>query len=878
MSKQRHAPEKAQGRNAGRIKLLHAEDVATDAELVQRELRRAGLVIEPRVVDTPEDFQREIETFQPDVIVADYAMPKFHGLDALAIARKCCPGTPFIFCSGTLGEEHAIRALKDGAADYVVKQNLLRLPTAVERALAEARERAVRQRAEADLQAARERLNTIVDAAPVAILGLDLDGRVTSWSAGAYRLFGWSAGEAIGRVCPTVPGHGLEDFKAMIRATVQEGPQAGLVRYQQKKNGDQIHANITSAPLRDAANGAIGIMLILEDITERTEQRRRIARLSRIREVISSVNAALLRMRELEPLFDEVCRIAVEEGGFQSAWMGALNRDGQEVRTVTSAGNAPDVINTVRISAWENDEAGRGIVGRSIRTRQVAVWNDVATDPGVSFREEFLQHGARSMASFPLIAEDKVLGVLALSSTEKHFFDQEEIRLLREVTGNIGFALDMIAKQKQVNYLANYDVLTGLANRTLFHERLSQALQSAPPGGKLALIVFDLERFKLINDTLGRQGGDELLRQVAGRLRGLAPSGSIPARLGGDRFALMFPAVKDASDVMRVLNGGATRFLGKPFLVEGRELHVLTKAGVALFPADGADADTLFRNAEAALKQAKQSGDSYLFYAPQINARVAEQLGLENRLHKAIGQRQFVLHYQPKVDLQTRRILGLEALIRWNDPDQGLVAPGIFLPTLEETGMILPVGLWVMEEAARTWQGWTERGLTPPRIAVNVSATQVRQSGWVAEVERTVALFGGGACGLDLEITESILMDDVEAAIAKLKAIQALGMTISLDDFGTGYSSLSYLRRLPINALKIDGSFIGGMPGDAGKTSLVSGIITLAHSLRLQVIAEGVETEAQAKLLGRLRCDQIQGWLISEAVPADQMEALLGAR
>jgi diguanylate cyclase (GGDEF)-like protein len=491
-------------------------------------------------------------------------------------------------------------------------------------------------------------------------------------------------------------------------------------------------------------------------------------------------------------------------------------------------------------------------------------WRAAPTGPAV-----------QSKACLPILVDGQPIGVLILRSPEPDFFDLEEVRLLRTLTGNLGFALELIHKQEQLNYLAYYDALTGLPNRTLFQDRLNQALGRARRGGGMAaLIIFDVERFKAINDSLGQPAGDRLLQLIADRLRGAVGDTHHLARLAGNQFSVLLPTVVDEASVVRELGEQAGGMFEAPFDIQGNELRIAAKAGIAVFPGDGADADTLFRNAEAALKRAKASGDPYLFYAPQINALVAGRLDLENRLRKAVQLQQFVLHYQPKVDLLTRRFTGLEALIRWNDPDNGLVPPGHFIALLEETGLIQRVGKWAMEEAIRAYRGWSEKGLRPPRVAVNLSPVQLRQRGLVEDV-RALAAGNGEACGLDLEITESLLMENVEQSTEMLRAIRDIGVRIGIDDFGTGYSSLSYIHKLPVDLLKIDRSFIAGMTDDAGKTGIVSTIISLAQSLRLKVVAEGVETEDQAQLLRLLRCDQIQGFLISRPIPEQEIESLL---
>jgi EAL domain-containing protein (putative c-di-GMP-specific phosphodiesterase class I) len=321
-----------------------------------------------------------------------------------------------------------------------------------------------------------------------------------------------------------------------------------------------------------------------------------------------------------------------------------------------------------------------------------------------------------------------------------------------------------------------------------------------------------------------------------------------------------------------VLEDKTSDVIGKPLQIEGREIKVTAKAGIALFPDDGADADALFRNAEASLKRAKETGDRFLFYAPHINARVAEQVELENRLRQAVEQREIFLHFQPKVEMETKRIVGLEALMRWRGPDNLLMSPARFVPVLEETGMIQEAGRHALEIAAQTYRAWNAKGLKPPRIAVNVSALQLRQRSFVDDVQ---AALGGPDNGVDLEVTESLLMQDIEESIRKLRRLREAGASIALDDFGTGHSSLAYLSRLPIDTVKIDRSFIRAMTESADATSIVSTIISLAQALRHKVVAEGVETEEQARLLRLLRCDQMQGYLFSPPQAMDKIEALL---
>ncbi|MCL4455261.1 MAG: GGDEF domain-containing phosphodiesterase, partial [Deinococcus sp.] len=347
------------------------------------------------------------------------------------------------------------------------------------------------------------------------------------------------------------------------------------------------------------------------------------------------------------------------------------------------------------------------------------------------------------------------------------------------------------------------------------------------------------------------------------------------ARISADYFGIAVGDVPEEADIAHFLEKQVMHALSQPFVVENNELRISAKAGIAVFPNDGADAETLFKNAEAALKNAKLSGDKYLFYTSELNAQVAEKLSLENKLYRALEREQMVLHYQPKVDLKKGRISGLEALMRWDDPDTGLVPPVKFIPILEETGLILEVGRWALERAVADFRQWQTKGLKAPRIAVNVSPVQLRQKDFVSTVERVLSGAGDMVGGLELEITESLIMQDIEANIKKLRAIRDMGVEVAVDDFGTGYSSLSYIAKLPINALKIDRTFIVNMTGSPDDLSIVSAIISLAHSLNLRVVAEGVETEEQANLLRLLKCDEIQGYLFSPAVPAERVERFL---
>ena len=430
------------------------------------------------------------------------------------------------------------------------------------------------------------------------------------------------------------------------------------------------------------------------------------------------------------------------------------------------------------------------------------------------------------------------------------------------------------AQQEQLNFLAYYDPITGLANRSLFLERLTQRMQSAVEGAhQLGVGLIDLERFKSINDSLGQAAGDALLRQVAAWLTNAAGGAEFLARVGADIFAVVLPRVRPDGDITHLFEKQRLAFLAHPFQLNDAVFRIGFKGGGAVFPDDASDADALLKDAEAALKQAKASGEPYLFYTHSMTASRAGKLTLENQLRLALDRNEFVLHYQPKVNLTSGKLTSVEALIRWHDPRTGLVPPDRFIPILEETGLIHEVGRWALRQAVADYLRWRNAGLPAVRIAVNVSPRQLRHRGFVAEIGKAISIDAHAADGLELEITESLIMEDVKHSIAALKAIREMGVTIAIDDFGTGFSSLSYLAKLPVDTLKIDRSFVIEMTESPEGLALVSTIVTLAYSLKLKVVAEGVETEEQARLLRALACDEMQGYLVSTPVPHDVLEA-----
>jgi len=431
-------------------------------------------------------------------------------------------------------------------------------------------------------------------------------------------------------------------------------------------------------------------------------------------------------------------------------------------------------------------------------------------------------------------------------------------------------------QEERIRFLADHDDLTELPNRSLFRQALNKALQRAERSGRmLSILFFDLDRFKNINDSLGHDAGDEVLRAVAERLTACVRKIDVVARFGGDEFAVLtegLTAEDQASTVARKI----LEVLSKPMILAGRQYRPAASIGISTYPTDGRDVQSLLKNADIAMYRAKEEGrGTFQFYSEQLNTHSVQRLEFESNLSNALNNREFVLYYQPKVDLATGRVAGLEALIRWVSPQLGFVAPGDFISIAEETGLIVPMGRWVAQTACVQNRAWQKSGLPQLRIAINISARQMADKGLVAFLAETVRMTGLTVESLELEITESAVMSNQEHAEKVLNELKALGFHLTMDDFGTGYSSLAYLKRFPFDSVKIDQSFVRGIPQSKDDEAIVEAIIAMAHSLQLKVVAEGVETKEQFEFLRSLGCDQIQGYYFSKPIPASEIVMLL---
>jgi diguanylate cyclase (GGDEF)-like protein/PAS domain S-box-containing protein len=725
-----------------------------------------------------------------------------------------------------------------------------------------------------ELAQERQLLNDLMNNIPDAIYFKDRDLRFTRLNrAAAERVALRDTSDAVGKrlVDLGIPADLATAFEQEETQILARGnARTDLIREFEAREGRRFYST-TIAPVRARGGAVQGIVGISRDVTARVEVELALQRSNHVRTMLGAVNGAILRVKEQKLLLEECCRIAVEEGGLLLASIVLVDREGA-VECAASHGSDDELVE--RLTHATIERATPSLLASAVADRQPHVSNDLGADLDETLAHDLARSGGEALGAFPLIADGRALGVVVLVSDQSDFFDGEEVRLLSELADNVAFALDHLEKSARLDFLAYYDELTGLPKRNLLVTRLLESVPAPGASGRVALLLVEVSRFRQVNATLGRGAGDDLLVQVGRRLTKLVGDADLLARFESSTFALLLGAAGDDGELSAWVETSVLRCFEAPFNVRSTELRISARVGIAVLTADSQDVDRLVRNAEAALANARASGQRYLFHAPHMNERAGEKLTLETRLRRALEQEQFLLYYQPKIDLKSGMVIGLEALLRWDDPERGVIAPAQFVPVLEESGLIVEVGDWVLRTVAAQCAAWLDEGLLPPRIAANVSATQLSQRSFVRSVEHVFELWPAARGGLDLELTESVLILDLVGNIEKLRQLKEQGVCVAIDDFGTGYSSLGYLSRLPIDALKIDQSFVLRMSDDPQNMTIITTIISLAHSLDMKVIAEGVESSEQARLLKLVKCDQIQGFLVGKPQGAYEVRSL----
>lgn len=743
----------------------------------------------------------------------------------------------------------------------------------VHRLAAIAEDITVRRAAQDAIAASEARYRQLFDRNPLPMWVYDCETLAfMAVNTAAIEHYGYSREEFLAMsILDIRPDRDIDAVRRQVHSDVEGIKHSGVCAHK-RRDGSLIDVEITSHQID--FSGRRSRLVLAHDVSERNRQQLRIQRLTRIREVIGGISSAMLRMHDRIALLDEACRVAATAGVFPFCWVSVPDPSAQNVGILASHSQTPGAIEVIRAALAEMPPDDAPSV-RAARSGRPLVMNDLAQEPTLApIRARLLAQGYRSGAAFPLRVGDEVSAVLVLLAAETDVFDDEEINLLSWLAADLSYALEGIDKSARLDHLAYYDALTGLANARLFHDRLSQLVLAAH-GNKerIAMVALDLEGFTHINDTFGRAIGDQLLCRVAERLGEVLAEPYALSRIGADTFVAASP--RDPETISTRLRETLLDALQAPFACEGHQIKVDAQAGVAIYPDDAGDASELFRNAESALMLAKSSGERYAYYSSDMNARIAARRQLHDELRQAIDSGGFVLHYQSRIDMISGELIGAEALIRWNHPQRGLLVPAEFISQAEETGLIVQIGAWVIRTVCEQQACWLKNGVRCVPIAVNLSSVQFEKGNLLATVRSALQSHPLDAHWLDVELTESAVMKDPEAAASTLLALRKLGVGVALDDFGTGFSSLAHLKRFPFDSVKIDRSFVTDITSNPEDAAIATAIIAMAHTLKLKVVAEGVETEGQFNFLRARSCDEMQGHFFGAAVPAEDFEALL---
>ncbi len=823
------------------ITVLLVEDAPADAGLIQAGLAGAGdgaFRVEwvTRLADALERLGRA----GIDVVVLDLTLPDGQGLGVFDQVIEAAPDALVLILSPARDEAVARLAVQRGAHDYLLKGHVdTHLLSRTLRYVIECKA------ARDALQNSEARFRAMSDASPLGIFVSDAEGSCVYTNAAYQRISGLSFEQTLGTswsiaIHPEDRQRVLADWHAAAHSDASLRTEFRF----QRDDGSVVWTRVNSAVMHDGMEPH-GHVQTVEDITERKS------------------TEFVLRAAE-EALFEAKERAQV-----------TLNSIGDAVLTTDLLGNVT-YLNLVAeaMTGWSRGDAlGRPLaeVFRIIdgKTRQAAV------NPAQHALEEGRTVGLA--ADCVLIRRDGFESAIEDSAAPIHNRDGQiagAVIVFHDVSQSRATAVKMA-------HLAQHDFLTDLPNRALLTERLSQAIGLAHRHRKqVALLFVDLDYFKHINDSLGHAIGDQLLRSAADRLVACVRASDTVCRQGGDEFVILLAEIEQPQDAAHIAEKLRAAF-AEPHLVEEQELHVTLSIGISVYPDDGATVDTVMQNADTAMFHAKASGrNNYQFFRAEMNVRAVRRLAVESSLRRALKEGEFLLHYQPQIDLASDAMIGAEALIRWRDPDLGLVYPGQFVPIAEECGLIVPIGNWVLREACRQVRAWLDAGLRAVPVSVNISAVEFRHKGFVDGVALILQETGLAPGYLELELTESILMHDAKSSTSVLAALKTMGVRLAIDDFGTGYSSLSYLKRFPIDTLKIDQSFVRDIVTDTDDATIVAAVIGMGKNLKQRVIAEGVETPEQLAFLRTQQCDEGQGFHFSHSLPAEAFGLLLetGAR
>ncbi len=700
-----------------------------------------------------------------------------------------------------------------------------------------------------------------------------LEDKSLKWSRQTYRIFGIPNGTAVNvdTFFAAVHPDDREPVRLAVEKAIAERSTYSIDHRVVLPDGSQRWVYERADVVFDASGRAARLIGVVQDITERKRSEEEAQLLQTIAltmgEEMSDLNSAL------EVVLRKVCETTGWLVG--EAWLPSGDNTCIEF---SGAGytREPALDAFVESNRQLRFTADQPIVGTVWSTKKPLWVEDISDEKRSPRWQQARDAGLKSVMGIPVLAGQTVVAVLAFLMRESRPEDQRLMDMVSGVAAQLGLVIQRKTAETRLHFLSHFDGLTGLPNRTLLADRLQQAVIEAARHERLVGLVFlDLDRFKNINDSLGHEIGDQLLKSVGERLTGAVRKGDTIARLSGDEFALVLADMAHADDAARVAHKILETF-EPPFHVGGHEIYITASLGITLFPLDDKEGLGLLRNADVAMFRAKEAGrNAYQFYSSDMTARAAENLSMENDLRHAIQRNELILHYQPLVDSKTARIMGFEALVRWRHSKRGMISPMQFIPLAEENGLIVPIGEWVLRKACAQCKQWRLNGHPDLRIAVNLSARQFQQGGLDELVVKVLNEVDLDPSALELELTESIIMQSSSETLQIMKRLADLGVTFSIDDFGTGYSNLAYLKRFPVDILKVDRTFVKDIPDDPDDSAIADAIITMAHSLGMQVIAEGVETEQQSIFMRSHGCDAMQGFYFSKPLPSEEIDAFL---